>query len=140
MVREKTADELLFDDEEEEQQEKPAQRYVDEDDDLDKNLNEESKDDEDLDEDFAKEDDVVFDGDEERPIKKENRGRPRKIVPNKPVTQKVVSPKAKFVAFKQTANEGILDAETQEVIATTEWEWRAEMLNRLEELRDLIGR
>ena len=138
MVKNKSANDLIFEDDEEDEDSKSEDD--DENEDLEKALDED--------------DEEESSDDEEEPKKigrprKEQDFEPRPVAPTKgPTVNKQrpresveprVAPK-KFVAFKQSEVNGLIDRETNETIATTEWEYRAEVLNRLEEIRDLIGR
>jgi hypothetical protein len=46
----------------------------------------------------------------------------------------------RFQAYRQPSKEGIMNTETGESVIETDWEFKAEVLNRLDEMRDLIGR
>lgn len=99
-----------------------------------KKIDEEYEEDEDMDDD-EDEDDL-----EEPSVQR--RGRPKK----QPLKKQVKSPapamrapQKRYTAFAQQAAEGIMDGETQEIIATDVWSALANIIERLERMENAIG-
>ncbi len=84
-------------------------------------------------------------GEEEQPVAR-SRGRPKKKLPPMPSpkrmpqrSQEPVEVQRRYVAFAQQAAEGIMDNETQEVIASDMWTALANIIERLERIENSIG-
>lgn len=65
------------------------------------------------------------------------RGRPRKLPPPQPRPPR--TPQVRYTAFKQEAAEGIIDRESNEVIATDINTALANIIERLERIENNIG-
>lgn len=80
----------------------------------------------------------------EEPVQQKGRGRPVKKyppLPKRPAAhpQQPQAPQVRYTAFAQQAAEGIMDSETQEVIATDMWTALANIIERLERMENAIG-
>ena len=94
------------------------------------------------DEEYEEEEDDYDEEDEEEeeaPVVR-SPGRPKKVVKHNPGVKQPPAPAQKrYSAFQQQAAEGIVDSETQEIVAGDIWTALANIMERLERIENAIG-